>query len=127
MIPFAYPRIVTTRLYGRGKFIRAEPIANLTVQDYWVWAHSALSSNVERRIVAEFLVAASQGVAHNNNLRDPWADSDVIVPDGITPEGMIHIEVKVLLMFKTGIKRITQRSSFQDCVEVPLQLMEVEF
>ena len=93
-VPFDYPRIVTKRLYGSEEFIHMEPIGNLTVEDYWAWAHSALSSNVERGIVAEFLVAAALDVARGNNVRDPWADSDVIVPDGITPEGMIHIEVK---------------------------------
>ena len=52
------------------------------------------NSYTRRGIVAEFLVAAALGVAHGNNLRDPWADSDVMASDGITPEGMIHIEVK---------------------------------
>lgn len=92
--PFEYPRIVTKRLKGSEEFIHAEPIETLTVNDYWAWAHSALSSNVERGVVAEFLVAAALGVAHGSNLRDPWADSDVIVPNRITPEGMIHVEVK---------------------------------
>lgn len=91
---YKYPRILTERLNGSEEFKHATPIENLTVQYYWAWAHSALSANIERGVVAEFLVAAALGVARNNNVRDPWADSDVIVPDGVTPKGMIHIEVK---------------------------------
>lgn len=91
---FKYPRILTERLNGSEEFKHATPIENLTVQDYWAWAHSALSVNVERGVVAEFLVAAALGVARDSNVRDPWADSDVIVSDGMTPGGMIHIEVK---------------------------------
>ena len=91
---FKFPRILTERLNDSEEFKHATPIKNLTVQDYWAWAHSALSANIERGVVAEFLVAAALGVARHNNVRDPWADSDVIVPDGVTPKGMIHIEVK---------------------------------
>lgn len=91
---FKYPRILTKRLNGSEEFKHEAPIEKLTVQDYWAWAHSALSANIERGIVAEFLVAAALGVARDNHVRDPWADSDVIVPDGITPNGMLHIEVK---------------------------------
>ena len=42
-IPFEYPRIVPKRLSGREEFLHSEPIENLTVQDYWAWAHSVLS------------------------------------------------------------------------------------
>ena len=91
---FKSPRILTERLNGSEEFKHATPIENLTVQDFWAWAHSALSANVERGVVAEFLVAAALGVVRDSNVRDPWADSDVIVPDGVTPKGMIHIEVK---------------------------------
>jgi hypothetical protein len=60
--------------------------SELTVLDYWRWAHSNLSSNIERGRIAEYLVSKAAGAANADFVQEPWADWDVVLSDGTTVE-----------------------------------------
>ena len=82
-----YPRISPKRLSGIEEFSNTGRDVVVNVSQYWAWSHSNLSANIERGILAEFLVASALGVDGDPNLRDPWGDSDIIVGD-------MRVEVK---------------------------------
>lgn len=82
-----YERISPKRLSGAEEFSNTGRDAAVNVLQYWAWSHSNLSANIERGIVAEFLVASALGIEGHPNLRDPWGDSDII-------EGDMRVEVK---------------------------------
>lgn len=82
-----YKRIKPKRLSGTEEFSNTGRDVVVNVEQYWAWSHSNLSANIERGIVAEFLVASALGVDGDPNLRDPWGDSDIIVGD-------MRVEVK---------------------------------
>lgn len=65
-----------------------EPFVGLTatVSDFWSWAFSDLRSNIERGVLAEFLVARAVGA--EQPMRVAWDNYDVLAPDGT------RIEVK---------------------------------
>lgn len=50
---------VPSRLLSGREPLPAVP--NITVHDYWQWAHSDILENVQRGTYAEFLVAAALG------------------------------------------------------------------
>ena len=55
-----------------------------TLRDYWRWSASDLLSNVQRGVLAEFLVAAALELTEKP--REEWAGFDLKVPDGETIE-----------------------------------------
>ena len=84
---FASPKVITKRLTGIELFMSAGMNSNVSVLDYWRWAHSNLVSNIERGVLAEFLVATALGVSKEPAHRDPWQDSDIVIEN-------LKIEVK---------------------------------
>lgn len=85
-IPWPYPAIPIAALTGAEPFTDTESHTPLpiTVLDYWRWAASDLIGNVNRGILAEYLVAAAIGATHEP--RDPWAPYDLMDPQGVTIE-----------------------------------------
>lgn len=55
-----------------------------TLRDYWQWSGSDLVSNVERGVLAEFLVADALGCTEKP--REEWGAFDIAVPGGGTVE-----------------------------------------
>lgn len=85
-IVFDFPAIPIAPLTGDEPFTDTESDAPLpiTVLDYWRWAASDLIGNVNRGILAEYLVAAAIGATREP--RDPWAPFDLVDPQGVTIE-----------------------------------------
>jgi len=57
-----------------------DSINRQTISDFWQWAYSDLMQNVERGVLAEYIVAALLGV--DNKLRIPWLAYDLKLPNG---------------------------------------------
>lgn len=55
-----------------------------TISDFWQWAYSDLMQNVERAVLAEYIVAVLIGV--DNEPRVPWLAYDLKLPNGKTVE-----------------------------------------
>jgi len=75
-------RIITTTKTGQELFLGAD----MTLLDYWRWAHSDIASNSERGKLAEFIVKCA--VHAPSTHRTEWDAVDVVTKDGI------RIEVK---------------------------------
>ena len=82
-----YERICAKRLTGAEEFSNTGRGIEVNVLQYWAWSHSNPNANIDRCMVAEFLVASALGVDGHPSLRDPWGDSDII-------EGDMRVEVK---------------------------------
>ena len=74
------------------------------LRDYWRWSGSDLLSNVERGVLAEFLVASALGLT--GEPREEWGAFDVEVPGGGT------IEVKSAAYIQSWEQRDYSRISF---------------
>jgi len=61
-----------------------KPFRSRTVCDFWQWAYSDLMQNVERGVLAEYIVAVILGV--DEQLRVPWLAYDLKMPNGMTVE-----------------------------------------
>jgi len=74
-----------SRLYPFTSF-RGGPdsIDRRTVGDFWQWAYSDLMQNIERAVLAEYIVAVLLGV--DENPRVPWLAYDLTLPNGKTNE-----------------------------------------
>lgn len=85
-INWRYPAVPIAPLSGEEHFTDPKSHAPLpiTVLDYWRWAASDLVGNVNRGVLAEYLVAAAIGATHEP--RDPWAPFDLVDPQGVTIE-----------------------------------------
>jgi hypothetical protein len=59
-----------------------------TITEFWQWAHSDLMQNIERGVLAEYIVATLLGV--DSNPRVPWLAYDLKMPNEKT------IEVKAM-------------------------------
>jgi len=68
-----------TRLQGGP-----DSINRRTISDFWQWAYSDLMQNIERAVLAEYIVAVLLGV--NEKPRVPWLASDLTLPNGRTVE-----------------------------------------
>ena len=72
------------------KFIGAEKITDehgisiSTMQDFWAWAYSNLTSNTQRGTYAEFLVSVAVGAKAET--KTDWEPYDVLSPEGIKIE-----------------------------------------
>lgn len=60
------------------------PIASVTVEDYWQWAHSDIISNTNRGALAEFIVG--RAIGSTSRVRDTWGAYDLETPTGIRVE-----------------------------------------
>ena len=62
-------------------------IQHRTISDFWQWAYSDLMQNIERGVLAEYIVAVLLGV--DGKPRIPWMAYDLELPNG-------KIEVKTM-------------------------------
>lgn len=74
-----------------------DSINRRTINDFWQWAYSDLMQNVERAVLAEYIVAVLLGV--DNKLRVPWMAYDLELPNGKT------IEVKTMSRLQAWYQR----------------------
>lgn len=83
-----------------------EPLGSsgMTVRDFWSWGFSDLRQNVNRGILAEFLVAKAVGAGAE--VRHAWDDFDVLAPDGT------RIEVKSAGYLQSWSQKQLSRISF---------------
>lgn len=81
-----------------------EQILDVRVIDFWRWAHSDLVVNIERGVLAEFLVAFALGL--HSTVRMPWHPFDLETPDGLT------IEVKSASYLQRWLGRGPSRIEF---------------
>ena len=98
------PRIKPKLLSGSEPFnARGEPLGP-TLRDYWRWSGSDLVSNVERGVLAEFLVASALGLTEEP--REEWSAFDLEVPDCGT------VEVKSAAYIQSWEQKEYSRISF---------------
>ena len=68
-----------------------------TISDFWQWAYSDLMQNVERGVLAEYIVAILLCV--DNVLRIPWLAYDLKLPNGKT------VEVKTMSLLQAWYQK----------------------
>jgi len=87
-----------SKLDPRTKFRGGPAYANTrTVSDFWQWAYSDLMQNVERAVLAEYIVATLLGV--DKELRIPWIAYDLKLPNGKT------VEVKTMALLQAWFQK----------------------
>ena len=69
---------------GREPFVNNNHDKNVTIKDFWSWAHSDLIGNAERGKLAEYIVALSLDVTEGT--RTEWDSFDILSNDGIKIE-----------------------------------------
>ena len=75
-MPCKLPRVQPRPRSGSEPFKRGDsPLGTTTLQDYWLWSGSDLLSNVERGVLAEFLVASALGLTAE--VREEWGAFDL--------------------------------------------------
>lgn len=67
--------------------------SEVSVRDFWTWAHSDLLNNTAHGILAEFIVASALGVAEGTRIE--WDAKDIVTPSGL------GIEVKSAAYIQT--------------------------
>jgi len=68
-----------------------------TVNEFWQWAYSDLMQNVERAVLAEYIVATLLGV--DKELRIPWVAYDLKLPNGKA------VEVKTMALLQAWYQK----------------------
>ena len=68
--------ITSLRKTGEERLFTAAATSNISLLDYWSWAHSDLIVNTERGKLAEFIVASALGV--HNTLNSAWDSFDLM-------------------------------------------------
>jgi hypothetical protein len=94
------PRVPHRQLQG------TEPlpaVLNMTVLDYWRWAHADVLENVQRGIYAEYLVGAALGIT--NQVRVGWNPYDLLYGD-------YKIEVKSSAYLQAWEQTVLSKISF---------------
>ena len=87
-----------SRLDPRTRFSGGPDCLNRrTISDFWQWAYSDLMQNVERGVLAEYIVATLLGV--DNELRIPWLAYDLKLPNGKT------VEVKTMSLLQAWYQK----------------------
>lgn len=76
--------IDTIKRKGNELFVNKDSKLDITLLDYWAWAHSDLIGNAERGVLAEYIVSMALGV--NNGTRTEWDSYDVLSNDNIKIE-----------------------------------------
>ncbi|MDH5690073.1 MAG: hypothetical protein OEY81_01410 [Candidatus Bathyarchaeota archaeon] len=72
-------------------------IKSRTISDFWQWAYSDLMQNIERGVLAEYIVAVLLGV--NEKTRIPWTAYDLKLSNGAT------VEVKAMSQLQAWYQR----------------------
>lgn len=68
--------ITPVRKTGKERFSIADVAQNISLLDYWSWAHSDLIVNTERGKLAEFIVASALGI--HGELNSVWGSFDLL-------------------------------------------------
>ena len=76
-----FPRVVPVPRSHSDSFKRGGNPLDFTLLGYWRWSGSDLLSNVERGVLAEFLVAQALGLA-KGAAREEWGACDIVMPGG---------------------------------------------
>jgi hypothetical protein len=74
-----------------------DSIKNRTLSDFWQWAYSDLMQNIERGVLAEYIVAILLGV--NDQPRIPWTAYDLKLSNGKT------VEIKTMSQLQAWYQR----------------------
>ncbi len=98
------PRIEPKTQSGCEPFNAGGESLGPTLRDYWQWSGSDLLGNVQRGVLAEFLVASALGVT--DEPREEWGAFDVEVP------GCGTVEVKSAAYIQSWKQRDFSRISF---------------
>ena len=72
------------KFIGAEKIIDERGISISTMQEFWAWAYSNLTSNTQRGTYAEFLVSVAVGAKAET--KTDWGPYDVLSPEGIKIE-----------------------------------------
>ncbi len=76
--------IETDKRLGTETFVNENNNLDVTLSDYWAWAHSDLIGNAERGVLAEYIVSMALEV--NDGTRTEWDSYDILSKDGIKIE-----------------------------------------
>jgi len=69
---------------GNDHFIRDGKETDISVQDFWQWAYSDFVNNVQRGVLAEYIVSTAIGAANDpaEHQRVMWRPYDLLSPEG---------------------------------------------
>lgn len=98
------PRPKIERRTGEEPFRFGDRRLDVRLVDFWRWAFSDVITNTTRGVLAEFVVASALGI--EMDLRDPWAEHDLVTPEGL------RIEVKSSSYVQNWSQRRPSRIAF---------------
>ena len=99
-------RISVSRRTGAEPLTAAGLPAGPTLADFWGWSRSDLLDNLERGVLAEFIVATALGVP-TDEVRVGWAAWDLTTPEGI------RVEVKSAAYLQSWAQKQPSTISFR--------------
>jgi len=76
--------VLPQRLVGAEPVVGPDGRAVSTLLDYWAWSASDLLGNIQRGVLAEYLVSLALG--GGAGVRTPWDPFDARSPAGVTVE-----------------------------------------
>jgi len=73
---------------GSERFLVKREELELTMSDFWIWAYSDLSNNIQRSVFAEFVVASALGITNMESERSRimWRPYDLLTKQGYRVE-----------------------------------------
>jgi hypothetical protein len=98
-------KISVSRKTGAEPLTTAGGPAGPTLADFWGWSRSDLLDNLERGVLAEFIVATALSIP-TDGVRVGWATWDLTTPDGV------RVEVKSAAYLQSWAQRRLSRISF---------------
>ncbi len=99
-------RISVSRKTGAEPLTAAGQPTGPTLADFWGWSRSDLLDNLERGVLAEFIVATALGIP-TDGVRVGWAAWDLMTPDGV------RVEVKSAAYLQSWAQKQLSRISFR--------------
>ena len=65
---------------GNETFLVNGSKESITINDFWRWAYSDFTNNINRSVLAEFIVASSLDIIQTDceSFRDPWRPFDLL-------------------------------------------------
>lgn len=71
--------------YGSEQFTENGKELEIRVQDFWRWAYGDFINNIQRGVLAEYIVSSAIGCLESSSLekhREQWRPYDLLSPDG---------------------------------------------
>ncbi len=99
-------RISVSRKTGAEPLTAAGQPTGPTLADFWGWSRSDFLDNLERGVLAEFIVATALGIP-TDGVRVGWAAWDLMTPDGV------RVEVKSAAYLQSWAQKQLSRISFR--------------